>query len=539
MQTRKKVAAFLMIGLLIIGLALFSSELQLIPNWGKGRIAILILGILIALIPWARWTRSNIREQISHSDLFAFPALLVVIGIYLWFINVSHDSTSNYYDLLGSSFQQGELSLPLRPDPALLTLSDPYDPAAREGIKAPLDLALYDGKFYLYWGAAPAFLVALLKPFLPGQVSDGYLLFFFICGIFLSQYLLIMHIWERFFPGTPKWILVLSIFIAGFINPTLWLLTQPKIYETAIAGGQFFFIAGLLSAITGLDRPTPSGWRLALAGIFWSLAVATRSVLVFPIIFMTLMVFLWFYRTYAGSVLRLATELMPLGLPLMIGAVAFGWYNWARFGSISETGFNYALAGPNLQAHLNELFLPAYSFQNLYNYLLNPFRVEQLFPFFYPLRGVVEEIFPWQDLPEFYAAQAITGVLYAAPFTVFAVIPIIKLLKRLFNKSQKNLLNADPNKAIFNWITTSLTGSFFFSFVCLLMFFWAAMRYAEDFMPTLTLLSIVGFWQGYQAASENSNKGKMYTTVGLILAGLSIIPGTLLALSIYSSSGLF
>jgi hypothetical protein len=222
----------------------------------------------------------------------------------------------------------------------------------------------------------------------------------------------------------------------------------------------------------------------------------------------------------------------------MIGAIAFGWYNWARFGSISETGFNYALAGPNLRAHLNELFLPTYSFQNLYNYFLNPFAVKQPFPFFYPLRGVVDEIFPWQGLPEFYAAQAITGVLYAAPFTVFAVIPVVKLLKRLFNKNQESLLDADPNMAIFNWITTSLTGAFLFSFLCLLMFFWAAMRYAEDFMPTLTLLSIVGFWQGYQASSQNPIKGKMYTAAGLILAGLSIIFGTLLAFSIYSTGGL-
>jgi hypothetical protein len=145
---------------------------------------------------------------------------------------------------------------------------------------------------------------------------------------------------------------------------------------------------------------------------------------------------------------------------------------------------------------------------------------------------VVEEIFPWQGLPEFYAAQATTGFLYAAPFTVFAVIPVIKLLKRLFSRNQESLFNADPNMAISTWITTSLIGAFLFSFLCLLMFFWAAMRYAEDFMPTLTLLSIIGFWQGYQASSQNPNKGKMYTTVGLILAGLSIITGTLLALSI-------
>jgi hypothetical protein len=194
-----------------------------------------------------------------------------------------------------------ETSLPLKLI-YLLALSNPYDPAAREGIKAPLDLALYNGKFYLYWGAAPALLVAIIKPLFPGQISDSYLLFAFIVGIFLSQFLVIMYIWERFFPGISKWLVLLSIFIAGLINPTLWLLSQPKIYETAIAGGQFFFIAGLLSVFTALDCPNPSGWRLAMAGIFWSLAVGTRSVLVFPIAFMTLMVVIWFYRTYTGSV---------------------------------------------------------------------------------------------------------------------------------------------------------------------------------------------------------------------------------------------
>jgi hypothetical protein len=145
---------------------------------------------------------------------------------------------------------------------------------------------------------------------------------------------------------------------------------------------------------------------------------------------------------------------------------------------------------------------------------------------------VVEEILPWPAFPEFYTAQAITGVFVAAPFTVFAVMAAIRLLKRLFNKNQESLLNKDPDMAIFNWVTTGLIGSFIFSFLCLLMFFWAAMRYAEDFMPTLTLLSIIGLWQGYQASSQNPNKGKMYTALGLILAGFSIVTGTLLALSI-------
>jgi hypothetical protein len=466
------------------------------------------------------------------------PVLLVVIAIYLWFISVSHEATSNYYDLLGTSFRQGELSLPLRPDPALLALSNPYDPSAREGIKAPLDIALYNGKFYLYWGAAPALLVAIIKPLFPGQISDGYLLFAFIVGIFLSQVLLTTYIWERYFSGVPKWLVLLSVFVAGLINPTLWLLSQPKIYETAIAGGQFFFLAGLFSALTGVDRPAPFNWRLVLAGICWSLAVGTRSVLVFPVVFMTLMVVYWLYRVYRQSFSPLIIGLSSLGVPLMVGAIAFAWYNWARFGSFSETGFSYALAGPNLQAHLGELFSPIYSFQNLYNYFLNPFAVKQSFPFVYPIRGTAQAVFPGQLLPEIYSAQAITGFLWAVPFTVFAVLPAIKLLKQLFKTKQENLSNEAPDTAFFKWITTSLIGSFLFSFLCLLMFFWIAMRYAEDFMLTLILLSIIGLWQGYQATHRSSNKGKMYTAVGLILAGLSIITGTLLALSIYSTSGL-
>lgn len=539
MQRTKKISAFLIIGLLIIGVAVFSGSLGLNPAWGKGRIAVLILGLIIALIPWAWGQKSKTQARILPSDLFAFPALIIVIAVYLWFISISHNATSNYYDLLGASFRQGELSLPLRPDPALLALANPYDPAAREGIKAPLDLALYEGKFYLYWGAAPALLIAIVKPLFPGQIADGYLLFAFICGIFISQFLLITYIWERFFSEIPKWIIVLSIFIAGLINPTLWLLSQPKIYETAIVGGQFFFMAGLLFAFTAFEPPNFSGWKLALASVLWSLAVATRSVLVFPIVFMTFMIIYGLYRLYRRSFSRLAMGLIALGAPLMMGATAFAWYNWARFGSITETGFNYALAGPNLQAHLDELFLPVYSFQNFYNYILNPFALKQSFPFFYSIRGITESVLPGQTLPELYSAQAITGFLWAAPFTVFAVLPAIGLLKQVFRKNQENLSSQDPRIASFNWITSSLIGAFLFSFVCLLMFFWVAMRYAEDFIPSLTLLSILGFWQGYQSAYQKPNKGKMYTTVGLILAGLSMVIGTLLALSIYPTSGVF
>ena len=539
MQKRARVSVFLTVGILILGLSVFAGQLGLDPNpdWSKRRLALALLGVLIALIPWIAKRSSPTRDKTIHSDLFVFPVLMTVIAVYFWFITVSHEATSNYYSLLATSFRNGELSLPLKPDPALLQLPNPYDPAARQGIKVPQDLSLYNGKFYLYWGPAPSALLAVAQPFLPGRMAEVDLLFLFMCGIFLAQYLLIMHIWERFFPDIPKWMLILSVLLIGFANPALWMLSQPKIYETAIAGAQFFFIAGFVSAVLALDRQPPSRLGLAVAGAFWGLAVGTRSVAVFPVIFMTFMVVYRLFKVYRHSFLRFVAELLPLGLALFAGAVGFVWYNWARFGSFLETGFTYQLAAPYLQKHLDELFLPAYIFQNLYNYLLNPFTIKGTFPFLYPIRGQITEVLPWQTLPELYTAQAITGLLCAVPFLVFAILPIASLLKEFFRKGHSTNLGQDSQGLSLNWISTSLLGSFLLPFISLLAFFWAAMRYAEDFMPALLVLSIIGLWQAYQPHSQRSEKGKIYGTLGMILAGVSIINAILLALSIFYTNG--
>jgi len=541
MQKTPTISIFLTVGILILGLAIFAKQFGFDPNpgWGKGRIALLIVGLLVVFMPWMVNKRSTVLNRKAQGDLFALPSLLAVLGIYLAFISISYEFTSSYYSLLATSFKNGELALPLKPDPALLELPNPYDPAARQGIKVPVDISLYNGKFYLYWGPAPSLLVAIFQSFLSMKVSEAQLLFIFMSGIFLSQFLLIMNLRERFFPEIPKWLVLPSIFFAGLANPTLWLLSQPKIYETAIAGAQFFFIAGFTSAVLSLGHQPFSRWGLALAGVFWALAVGTRSIMVFPVGFMTFMVLYLLFKTYSRSFFRLVAEVIPLGLPLFIGALGFCWYNWARFGSFFETGFTYQLAAPYLQKHINELFLPSYIFQNLYNYLLNPFIIKQSFPFLYPIRGRIEEILSWPILPELYTAQAITGLLCTTPFLVFAILPAARYVKELFGKHRAQKFSENSNTASLRWIITSLLGSFALPFISLLVFFWAAMRYAEDFIPALTLLSIIGFWQGYQATLQNSSKGKMYTAVGLLLAGLSILVGALLALSIYSTRGLF
>jgi len=250
--------------------------------------------------------------------------------------------------------------------------------------------------------------------------------------------------------------------------------------------------------------------------------------------FLALIIVLWLFTTHRGALTRLLTTLLALGIPLILGAIAFAWYNWARFVSVTETGFSYALAGPNLRAHLDELFSPAYLLQNAYNYLANPFIVKATFPFFYPLRGLLEPVLSWKALPEIYSAQAVTGLLCAVPFAIFGIVPVALILKRVLGRASSQQQIDIP----FRWITASLAGAFLLAFAALLMFFWAAMRYAEDFMPALLLLSIIGFWQAYRSLSEEASRRRAIAILGTVLAGISILIGTSLALSNLISNGL-
>ena len=101
---------------------------------------------------------------------------LIILTVYVWLISVgtwTRWPTHWYaYDSLATSFLHGQLSLETRPDPALLALSNPYDPAARQGIPYPQDASLYNGRFYFYFGPFPALFLVIAKSFIPGQIGD-------------------------------------------------------------------------------------------------------------------------------------------------------------------------------------------------------------------------------------------------------------------------------------------------------------------------------------------------------------------------------
>ncbi len=102
---------------------------------------------------WKSQMRKFHVSQPFQVFLLVFLCDLFVLTVYVWLISAGSwtnwPTITHYYDQLATSFTHGQLSLKAKPDPALLALTNPYDPNSRKGIPYPGDISLHKGKFYL------------------------------------------------------------------------------------------------------------------------------------------------------------------------------------------------------------------------------------------------------------------------------------------------------------------------------------------------------------------------------------------------------
>jgi hypothetical protein len=485
-----------------------------------------------------------LRLKFRRIFLFTSLSILLVIAAYMWFISFGSwthwpfiTSYNAYYDQLATAFQHGSLSLEIKPSPGLLALHDPYDPTVRNSnnVPYPIDFSLYHGKFYLYFGPVPALFLLIIKPLIPEKIGDHYLVFMFVSGMFLFQSLLIIKIWKRSFKSIPIWMMSLCILLCGLVPPIPWILTQARVYEAASTGGQFFFLVGLYFIVIALDRESIAVGQFVIAGISWALAIGSRVTQIVPIGFVVLMIIFWVWRR-SGQTKLLSTAIFPLigfGLPLLLGMCILGWYNWARFDSAFQTGFYYELAGSFLQKYSHVLFSPLYVLPNLYNYLVMQPKINVIFPFIQSVSGYGAAKFSFIHLPPIYHEGGMTGILFSMPFALFAAIPPLSLLSR--KKDSNDQVNHENDSFLFEWLLISLLGSFLFGFAPIVMYFFVETRFLADFMPSLVLLSIVGFWKGCSFLAPKPTFQRLYVAVGMILMATSIIVSVTLALSAHAA----
>ena len=87
---------------------------------------------------------------------------------------------------------------------------------------------------------------------------------------------------------------------------------------------------------------------------------------------------------------------------------------------------------------------------------------------------------------------------------------------------------------LLRWLEISLLGITAVSFITLLLYYYCTMRFIEDFIPALTLLAVLGFWQGYRFLLQRKYPRFIYGFISMGLAAYTIATGTLLGISSYS-----
>jgi 4-amino-4-deoxy-L-arabinose transferase-like glycosyltransferase len=317
----------------------------------------------------------------------------------------------------------------------------------------------------------------------------------------------------------------------GTVTPFLWVLNHPLIYEAAVASAEFFFLGGVCWAYLALRQRRLPALFLLPAALFWALALGCQFTQVFAVAAALIVTTAWAWRRIdirqrLWSALRLFG---CLWLPALLVLVGLAWYNRERFGSVLEFGYRYQLAVVNLHEHYREIFSPGYVIANLYNYLLNPFQVSRDFPFLHPQFGTVLAGFPLH-VPRIYYTEAITGLLYTAPFVMFAIIPAWLEVKGLRRGAMRAWF-AEWTDERLHWLVMTLTVAVAVEMAVLLFFYYSAPRYLTAVIPPLLPVAVFGFWQGFHALSTKPRALKYYCLAAIVLACCSILVSSLLAIS--------
>ena len=477
-----------------------------------------------------------------RKEIILITSFSVVFGIiYLWFVSIGtwtqlSMTSTYYYRMLADGFLAASPALLIEPDPRLAQIENPYPAENRENIPTLMDAAYFNGKYYLYFGPAPALILAGFMVIFKRAVSDGYFSFFSAWMIFTFSALLITSVWRNHFQHIPMWLVVLSLIITGTMYPVMWAVNSARIYEAATLTCGAFIVAGLYLAFDSLDGKSSKRFNLIIAGILWGLAIGSRllSVIIVAVLCCAILVrLLWRENKIKFSkpvIINILALLIPIGLTLVI----MGWYNYIRFDSPFESGVRYSLIGVKGVSSFSQegkIFNLHYFLPNLENYLFNSLEIIQTFPFVKLMQanGSLYNAIMLTD--EGYYREGIAGLLISMPFIVFSGVFIWFSIGHFNNKNRTSHLHSfnsgisRPIDLISSIGSIGVAG--LLGFVVLLNFFAVTTRYLLDFIVLLNIVTITGMWIFYTELGNSLIPRRILSFLFLLLAiystGLSFL----------------
>lgn len=458
----------------------------------------------------------------------------IIILCYYWTGTAGRGNFNNqytsYHSLLSDSFLSGKLNLPFPVPPELEHSNNPYD---LRQIKDPLliaiynDLSLYKNKIYLYFGPAPV--VTFYIPFfiLTGMKStDAFAVFAFTLGIIAFAVALLVLVYKKYFPTLPSAFLDVGILLVSFANLGLYLLRRPSFYEVAISSGSFFLIGGIYFLCLFLREECKNkDIILFLASLFIGISSGCR----FHFFYIGIILLALFYFICLKGKENTIKNFFLLITPALSCYFLLLIYNYLRFDSFFENGFNYQMVSAGSIAKGKAFMaLSLSSLMNMGSFYLSNFCRNLFFYFFNP--PILDSKFPYIVLgkwtfPEVYGdmnvREPMGGIFATIPFTLMLPLGLFfYLLKRKVNLANKaNFDIVFPKLEIFLLMTAT-----FFALLILLVLPFVTMRYIADFSTFIIVASWIN-WAYFYLFFYEVNVKKNIFILGIVLSVVSIVFG--------------
>ena len=322
-----------------------------------------------------------------------------------------------YYELC-YAFKDGHVSLNLQPSPELDALDNPYDMSQRGGVSFEWDTAYYNGKYYCYFGAAPAVLFYLPYNLITGHDLPNYAALY-IFGV-LTMIGILLLLWEfikKWYKDTPFAMYLLMSGVFAFISYTVYVVYKPDLYMVPTLSALMFAVWGLAFWLSAERKNKKcetvlSAPRLAAGSAFIALTAGCR-----PQFLISAVLGVMFFWDYAFKKRELFSkksmkQTVAICLPFVIAGVILMAYNFARFGSPFDFGANYNLT-TNDMTHRGFVF--GRIGLGIFTYFLQPFCMNSIFPFIHDFSS--ETVYQGLTLTE----NLMGGTLWLYPILIIGV----------------------------------------------------------------------------------------------------------------------
>lgn len=261
-------------------------------------------------------------------------------------VEAAAEDFDDVYAQLFTAFQAGQLHLTTLPSDELLELENPYDASQRQDVDFLFDYAMYNDKYYVYFGTGPLWMayypVYLLTGGVPSQQLCGMLLN--LMGIPLIFYA-VLGIAKKYIKKTPLFLLILSCVAVSIAAAGPFMYTGATRYINVVSGN-ITTMAGALGFgwHATLKR---SSWKrslyFVLCGLFLALQVTCRANTILITTAALAPAFIAVLLEKGADARRKIKDAACFLVPALISVAAVMWYNFARFGSVVEFGQTHQL----------------------------------------------------------------------------------------------------------------------------------------------------------------------------------------------------